>query len=385
MNRFMSFLMLVFALLASTAFAAEPAKTETQVKLELLKSLEKDGYLSNKLATEAKLKYIDASKVSAPVTTSSAKAEEEGVMTMLSRYLSIAVIVKVVGVGLLLLAFGGTIRNIIAGVWHLLVKVPVEVYQVPMLAGSVYATVMAASIWPSQAFYVALLASIANLILLGWVLATHVKLVHFLAKLFNLGIPVSSVISFWLMLYFGVLAIHYQSQLFGFFAAVALSGVFTFGLYYSWGTLYLHFQKSALPAVVFGHLLVLIGYAILHAMNQLPEQAQYFAGGIEYYCSVALGVGLLVGASPWNRDNAGLYVVIFLATIVAALVGYTMFDLTVIGSFIMCFALLFVLEWLMYLGYKSGVVVGSAIVGASLYGASLLMEQYSHLIVLTLA
>ena len=385
MNRFMSFLMLVFALLAPTAFAAEPTKTETQVKLELIKSLEKDGYLSSKLASEAKLKYIDASKVSAPVTTSSAKAEEEGTLTMLSRYLSLTNILSVGGVGFLLLAFGGAIRNIIAGVWHLLVKVPVEIYQIPLLTGSLYATIMAASISQSQAFYIALFASIANLILLGWILATHLKLVALLSKLFNLGIPVSSIISFWLMVYFGVLAIHYQSQLFGFFAAVALSGVFTFGLYYSWGTLFLHFEKSALPAVVFGHLLVLVGYAILHAMNQLPEQAQYFAGGVEYYCSVALGVGLLVGASPWNRDNSGLYVVTFLATIVAALVGYTMFDLTVIGSFIMCFALLFVLEWLMYLGYKSGVVIGSAIVGASLYGASMLMEQYSHLIVLTLA
>lgn len=383
MNRFMSFLMLVFALLAPTAFAAEPAKTETQVKLELLNTLEKDGYLSEKLASEAKLKYIDATKVSAPVTAANAtKVEEPG---FFERYLTLASVVKVIGVGLILLAFGGTIRNIIVGTWHLLVKVPVEVYQAPMLAVSVYATIMANQVWPSQGFYVALLASIANIILLGWILATHLKLAQALAKLFNLGIPVSSVVSFWAMLYFGLLAIHYQSQVFGFLAAVALSGVFTFGLYYTWGTLVLHFKENALAAVVFGHLLVLGGYAALHIMNLMPAEAAYFRGGVEYYCSVALGVGLLVGASPWNRENAGLYVVIFLATAGAALVGYTMFDLTVIGSFLLCFAALFVLEWVMYWGYKGGLIIGSLILGATLYGGSMLMENYGQYIVLSLS
>jgi len=384
MNRIIGFLMLMFALLAPQAFAAEPAKTESQVKLELLHMLEKDGYLSRKLAAEAKVKYVDPAQLASPVTAATAKATSGG-PTLWERYASWQNLLKVVAVGLILIAAGGTIKNIIKGVWHLLVKVPVEMYQVPMLAVSIFATVAPEAIWVAEAFYIALAASVINILLAVWFLATHEKLAKSLLKLFNLGIPVGSVVNLWGMLYFGALAVHYQSQVFGFFSTVCLSGVFTFGLYYTWGALYLHFKEKALPAVVFGHLVVLAAFAVLHSTNSLPAGSEYFAAGLQYYCAVALGVGLLVGASPWNRENPGLYVLLFVVVLVAASAGYTLFDLTGMGSVLFCFGILFVLEWVMYIGFKGGLIAGCAVGGITLYGVAMLMQQFGRYVVLSLA
>jgi hypothetical protein len=384
MNRFIGFLMLLLALVAPQAFAAEPAKTEAQVKLELLHTLEKDGYLSQKLATEAKMKYIDATQLAAPVKASSTKAtlSEPGLW---ERYGTWANFLKVVAIGFILIAAGGTIKNIIKGMWHLLVQVPVEVYQIPMLAASIYATIAPQAIWASEALYVALAASFINIMLAGWFFATHERLTLSLLKMFNLGIPVGSVLNFWGMLYFGALALHYQSQVFGFFSTVCLSGVLTFGLYYTWGTLFLHFKENALPAVVFGHLAVLVGYGILHATNHLPAGAEYFAGGQQYYCAVALGVGLLVGASPWNSKSRAMYVMLFAVVLLAASAGYTMYDLTGMGSVLFCFGILFVLEWVMYVGFQGGLIAGCAVGGATLYGVAMLMQHFGKYIVLSMA
>ncbi len=47
-------------------------------------------------------------------------------------------------------------------------------------------------------------------------------------------------------------------------------------------------------------------------------------------------------------------------------------------------ALLF-LEWVGYLSYKTGFLFGTFVMGLVLYGFSLVLENYSHLIILKLA
>ena len=59
------------------------------------------------------------------------------------------------------------------------------------------------------------------------------------------------------MIYFGVLAIVYQSSVFGFFSAVGLSGIFSFSLIYFPGLLVFYFKENKLASVVFGHIIVL--------------------------------------------------------------------------------------------------------------------------------
>lgn len=313
------------------------------------------------------------------------KAPDE---SLWDRYVSWTNFFKVLGVVLLLVAFSSLIGKIAKGLMFLIIQVPKEVYQVSFLSVSLLATIRPDLIWASQAFYLALFGAFANLVVLIWVIESHPRLKEVLAKLFNLGVPPASVASFWGMLYFAALALAYNSQIFGFFAVVCLSGIFTFTMYYRPGVLFLDFEEKAMPAVVFGHLAVLLGYVGLKLSGNLPAQTALFSVGLEYYATIAMGVGFLVAASPFygrNQGGAVGYLMLFLLVTFAAVAGYFLFDLKVIGSILCVFAVLLALEWIGYLSYKSGFIVGTFILGITLYGLSLLAEHYGHLVVLKLA
>lgn len=183
------------------------------------------------------------------------------------------------------------------------------------------------------------------------------------------------------MIYFGVLAVAYQSSLFGFFAAVCLSGVFSFGMSYLPGVLTLDFKESMLPAVVFGHLIVIAGY--IATFKNAPEYTMYFNIGIQYYCTIALGVALLVGASPfYKKEVAAGYALMFMVIAVMSSFGYFFYDLKVMSSIVMIFFVLFLLEWIGYFSYHSGAIIGSAMIGGTLFGLAMLFEKYGSMIIL---
>ena len=388
-NLFRIFSAVFFALFCTffhtSSIAGAPA-TEAQVKLEFIGQLEKDGYLSGKLADEARVKYVDPRQLTAPGASPAVSAQTPK-DSLWDRYFSLIGFAKVVAVVLFLVAFWGTVTNLIKGVWHLLVQIPAYAYQVPFLAASVYATLVPQAIWASQAIYVALLAAFVNLIIVGWVLAMYPKLAKALAQLFRLGIPVASVVSFWLMLYFGALALHYESAIFGFATAVCFSSMLSFGLYYSRGTLSLEFNEKALFAVVFGHLAVVIAYVLTKASGHYPASFEVFAGGVEYYSTIAMCVGLLCGSFPsYKKDNttASMSMLFILVLMMAAAAKFILGQ-DVIGNLVVCFFILFMLEWIAYVGYKTGVIVGSAVTGAALYGVAMFFERHSSFLVLTMS
>jgi hypothetical protein len=385
----LSLFALLCFLVCGSALASTPASglNAAQVRLDLIHRMQDDGFLSNKLASEAKLKYVDPKELTAPAGFKPAAASNPEEDSPWERYLSLASALKVGAVLFFLVAFWGVISNIIAGVWHLLVKVPVVVYQIPFLALSVAMTVFPALFWASQAFYIVLFGSVANLIVLGWIFVIYDKLALRLLRFMRLGMSVGTALAFWAMIYFGTLALLHQSQIFGFAAAVCLSGVLSFGMYYSSGTLWLRYEHKAEASVVFGHLLVLLAYVATRTLLPQMHAVSYFSTGLEYYCTVALCVGLLVSSSPMQPRGkpVGMYAVVFILVAIASLVGYYLLGQQVIGSMVACFFLLFCLEWLGYWGFKGGLIVGCAVLGTSIYGLSLLMEHYGQLIVLVAA
>lgn len=382
MNYLITLVLALLAAMAHPAFAAEP-QSAGQVKIDLLKQLERDGFLSNKLANEAKEKYVDPRELSVPLAVPGAAPAKE---SLWDRYVSWTNVLQVVGIAFLVVAFGGYIARVATWAMVLIIQVPKKLYQTVFLTATATATLRPDLIWASQAFYLALFGAFANIILLAWLIESHPKLQAALAKLFNLGLPPASVISFWGMLYFGALAVGYQSQIFGFFAAVCLSGVLTFAMVYRPGVLTLFFHQKGTPAVVLGHLAVLAVYAALKISGNLPEQVALFAVGLEYYCAIAMGVGFLVGASPFVREKGtGGYFSLFILVLFAAMAGYFFYDLKVIGSIVCTIGVLLALEWISYLSYKTGFLVGTTAVGASLYAGALLLERYAHFIVLRLA
>ena len=386
MKRFLSILVIWLGLFLPSAFAADsaPPATAGQVKLDLLKQLENDGYLSSKLALEAKERYVAPQDVAVPLSDKTAATKAE--LSFWERYVSWAMFFKVLAVICVLVAFSGFIFKIGAGLIVIIAMVPKEVYQATMLSATMLGTLRPDLLWQSQAFYIALFSAFANIMLLAWIVESHLRLQEFLKKFFNLGLPPASVVSFWGMLYFGALALAYQSQTFGFFAAVALSGILSFGLYYRPGVLTLHFNEKATNAVIFGHLLVLALYAGLTIGGALPQEVALFRVGLEYYCTIAMGVGFLVAASPFGGRRAALsYLLLFALVTVAAVTGYFFFDLKVIGSILSCIAVLLALEWVGYIGYQAGFLWGTFLTGISLYGGSLMLERFAHLVVLRLA
>lgn len=399
MNKLFVYLLLVMSFfVGSFAYANSevmPNQTVADVKIHLISQMKQDGYLSDKKASEVVNKYVlkedgltNIGSMSPTANNSVINKVSMNTHTNIawSDYFSWINFLKVGGVILFLIAFSGIIRNIIEGVWHLIIKVPTIIYQVVLLSMTVFGTIYPDKIWTSQAFYVALFCSFANIVLLGWIVATYKFIEQWFEKIFKLGIPVPSILSFWGMIYFGALALMYHSSVFGFFAAICLSGVFSFGLYYMPGVLTLYFKENMLSAVVFGHILVLSLYGFMHAHGMYVEQMQYFNAGIQYYCTVALAVALLCGSSPFVKDKAiGLYVLMFIGIFFLASAGYFFWDMKVAASIIFCFFALFVIEWVGYLGYQGGLIVGSGLLGAVLYGGSLLLEKYSSMIILSLS
>lgn len=149
------------------------------------------------------------------------------------------------------------------------------------------------------------------------------------------------------------------------------------------GVLFLSFKEEMLNAVIFGHLAVLMIYVYL--FRTIPDITRYYDIGIQYYCTIALCVGLLVGSSPfYDKGNKLGYASCLIILFFLENYGYFFLDLKVISSIVSCFFILFVLEWIGYIGFKGGLIIGCAILGTSLYGIALLLEKYGKIFIIYL-
>lgn len=367
-------------LFSQFAFAQEGGVlTAADIKLELISQMKENGYLSERMANEVAVKYI-TDKDKLPIVETVVK---QGKSITWEKWLSWTNFFKVLCIILLLIAFSGILKKIIKGMWKFIVAVPEIVYQSVFMVLFGLGIFRPELIWASQYFYIALFSSFALIMVLGWVAQSYPKVMESIAKMFSFGIPVESILSFWGMLYFGSLAWFYESSIFGFFAAVCVSGVFSFTMKYTPGILFLDFKEKMLNAVVFGHLAVLFIYVALFL--NMPHLTQYYDIGVQYYCTIALCVGLLVGGSPFYKmSQASGYVLLFIVLFFLSGYGYFFLDLKVIGSIVSCFFILLILEWLGYWSYKSGLIIGCILLGASLYALAMLLEKYGQFFILSL-
>lgn len=380
MNKFIWIFLVIF--LACPAIAEQ--QTLAEAKDQLLQQLQAEGSITEDAAKKARENYIleeDKARIIGDAKNNAiVDANQENSESSWTQYLSLINFIKVLAVILLLVAFSGIIKNLIHRFWELIAKVPVWVYQAGFLAATLYASFFPASISASQFFYIALFGIIGNLILLVWILNWWDKLRDKLIQLLDIGIPLMSIVSFLLTIYFGAFAIAYQSSLLGFFAAVTLSGVFTFSLFYMPGVLFLQFKENALSAMVFGHLIVLIIYVTLLLLGVAGEYLVYFNAGIQYYCTLAMGIGLLVGSSPFYKSASLFYFITFIAVCAAATLIYFFTKLTGMAIILYVLFVLVFLEWIAYLGFKTGVITGLILIGGLLFGLALLLEKYASVI-----
>ncbi len=222
-----------------------------------------------------------------------------------------------------------------------------------------------------------------NILIIGWIVVTYETIILKVIEFFTFfKLKPEIQISLLGMVYFGVLSVTYQSQVFGFFTAICFSGVLSFGMTYfpSYGMLSLHLDENYLPHAVLGHIVGLLAY--IYALQYNVPNIEYFKVGAQYYCAVALCVALLIGASPfYNRKHALVYAQIFTLVTIATVAGYYYLGIEGIGTILVCGYILLMLEWLAYIGYKAGLIVGCLGVGSALFGLGLAFERAGQLLV----
>ena len=380
------------------------ADTLADVKIKLISQIKEDGYLSERMANEVVQKFVTAEDGEKFIffqnSTEVIKNEAKPKGVLWQDYLSLINFIKLCSVILFLIAFSNVLHNISKGIWFILVKVPIIDYQIACLAFTCLGTVNPKMVTSSDHFYLAAFCSIANIIIIIWILKLYGETIkHFVRKnkiiadlvdfVLKLNVPPSCLISFLGMLYFGSLAVVYHSSAFGFLASVCLSGVFSFGMFYMPGCLILSVDESMLNAAIFGHLIVISMYTFVHYYGHYVETLQYFDAGIQYYCTIAMSTSLLIGSSPFQMSGRRnmwkfIYLAIFVIVFMASAIGYFFLNIKAVASIIFCFFVLISIEWIGYLGYQNGMLIGSCLLGTSLYVLSLFLEKYSSTIILSL-
>lgn len=371
MQRILAIIAFAMMMFFPVAHAGTAPQTANQVKQELVQKLVADGYMTAASAAEATTKYVKEDVAVA--------AEESW-----TRWLSWVNLLKVVAVILFLIAFSGVIVKIGKGLWGLITAIPTYVYQGVFLLATATATIQPALQPMAQGFYFALFGAFANLIIIGWIIQTYPQVQAFLKKLFSLGIPEYVIASAWATAYFGALALTYDSQVFGFFAVAAFSGMFGFGLYYMPGVLFLSTKEGAIQALVWSHTILLVAYGIALQTVTIPHLS-LFQGGIEYYCTIALGVAFLITTTPFGRgDTFAKAIIPLIICTVLANYGYAVYDMHAIGAVFDVFLVLIALEWIMYAAWSGGLIIGTFVSGILLFSASLFFERHGHAVMLAL-
>lgn len=365
--KFLLKLRLYFFVLLFLSFSVL-GQTVADIKNEVFVQLVEDGYLSSKMAQEAQSKYITVEDKAVVLGVTNDKS------ATWSEYLSWINFIKVVAIILLVVAFSGFIKAFIRGIWRVVSLVPLFVYQILFLSLSIFATFWPHLVWETQAFYVALFCSMINLVIVSSIVMTYKQVVHWFRNIFVLKLDEKVVISFCLMLYFLLLTFMYESSVFGFFSVIALSGVFSFSIIYVPGVVYLGFKESALNILIFSHIIVLAIYVLLSINNS--GYISLFSMGFEYYASIALGLALLVGASPFYKKHNVLYMLVFCVIVALAYVLYFFLSMTALATVLFIFFGLVFVEWIIYMGFKSNWIIGCTFVGMLLYSLALLMERY---------
>lgn len=354
------------------------ARHAADIQRALIDDLQRDGYLDAQAAAAARARYL-ASPGAEPAVGTGADAHSAPA-GLWERYFSWTGLLKLVGVAFLLVAFSGALRKLATWLRVWILRVPTAVYQSVLLVFTLLCAWRPALLWPAQAYYVAVFGVFATVLVSGWIYDSQSLWRRSIERVASwLRLPEASLLCVLGIGYFGALALGHQSALFGFAAVVCLSGVLSFGVYYRPGVLSLYFDENAIVAVVLGHLAVVLGYVGLKLGGALPAAAGLFAAGIEYYCTIAMGVGFLAGASPFwrRRRRVWAYAALFVPVVFAALAGYFLFDLKVIGSLVGGFAVLLALEWVGYYSYRVHYIVGTFVVGLALVGLALALERYA--------
>lgn len=365
-----------FSLAANEPLTNEKGQTLAGIKSELIHNLQTDGLITDDNAVIAIKKYVND-----PNESKNILVQED---TGWRSHVTIANAMKLVGVLLLVFAFSGMIGKIIRACWIVIAAIPIIAYQAVALAATVTATVAPSLIWESQSFFIVLFASMLNLVIIAWILDSYPKLLELVKNLFKLGIPVECVALFYLSVYLGALTVYQKSVIFATVTLFVLIGLVAMSLIEILKKNKVKTDDKTFSYVAFCSLAFWLAcYVALKMTNVAPEYVDLFNVGVQYF--VILGLAFICKAytTPFlgheKFDIAPIIGTVFLG--IFGIVAYTSLGMQVSGTLIFCSYVILLLEWVIYYAYKIGVLFGSAVIGALLYGGALLVEKFGSLLI----
>lgn len=392
----MTLMLMVFSslsLASETTTPVEKGQSLSEIKTELIENLKNDGLITGENATIALQKYGNIA------------TEHQKLMvqddTGWRSYLTLANAMKLVGVILIFIAFSGWISKLVRACWIVIAAIPIIAYQAVALGASLTATIAPALIWESQSFYVVLLASFLNLAIIGWILATYPRVVAFLEKIFKLDIPVDCVGLFYLSVYFAVLGFYHMSIVFATLTAFTVTALIATSIVH-----YMEKPKKGaekekslsqhvIHVVVGSTIAFMIGlYTVLKVTGIAPEIVGLFNVSVQYIMIAVLAFILQLYTSPFsgfdskhsifdfsNMKRMGIATIITGLFAIYAAFAYVIFDMKVAATLVLVSLVILAFQWVIHYGYKVGVLFGSALIGALLYGSALLVEKWGSLLV----
>lgn len=374
----MTILLLVFSSLslASETTTVEKGQTLAGIKTELIENLKTDGLITDDNAVIAMQKYVSDPNESKDILVKDDTGWRSNV--------TLSNAMKLLGVLLLVFAFSGMISKIIRACWIVIAAIPIIVYQAVALAFTVTATVSPALIWESQSFFVVLFGSILNVVIIAWILDSYPKLFEMVKNLFKLGIPVECVGLFYLSIYLGALMVYQMSVIFATATLFSLIGFVLAIVIRILEKKKIEANDKGLSYVAYGILSFWLAvYVALKMTNTLPAYVDLFNVGIQYIVIFAMAFICQAYTTPFTGYRK-LEVPAIVGTVllgVFGIIAYTTLGMQVAGTLIFCSYVILLLQWVVYYAYKVGVIFGSGVVGALLYGGALLVERYGSLLV----
>jgi hypothetical protein len=356
---------------------------EAKIILFTLDQLVKDDLITEKSASEAKKKYVfnnsdlqDRMKIYFENNKSSQDTE-----ISVDEFNYFTGALKFIGALFGLFLIRGILKNVAEHLLNIILFVPTSVYQLVAFSLSMVLTFFPELIWESEAFYLALVGSITNLLVIGWAGATNKDLVKKLSKLFSLGILPQTIGCIYLGLYFGGLTLMYESSVFGLLSVACFVSATGFVIYQFAGGIALGVdEEKALPIVIMSNGLAIGIYSFLSIGGYNIPGLEYFSIGIEYACSLALSICLLIGASPWfsKDDTFAQNVILMIVFTVLGFIGSSFYGLSVIGAFMNTVFVIWALEWIGFKSLKAGFLIFSAVACVACFALALLLESNSQ-------
>ena len=386
----MKYILFCFFILCSFTASAESTDNvlkEGQVILETIERLTKDGYLTEKNALDAKQEYVfDNPELLQKVINLKNESNESKVDSEVSftDYITWVNALFFVGVITLLIAFSDAVK----ACWHLVTAIPAILYQLLFLSISLSMSFKPELYSLSHSFYFVLFGSIANIIVIGWLIHSYQDFCIKIAKALSLGLSPETMASFWLAIYFGYFAIMQESSTFGLLSVLFLLSMLSFtiiklGLGIRVGSK----KEKPVEAIIICNMLILTLYSVVQITGFPTPYIEHFSIGIEYSCSFILGVALLITSSPFCKDD-NIFSFSLFSMLLVSVLGFSVgvfFNLAVIAAFTNTFFVLFACMWLLYTFKDTNRAIILTVFSIMLFGLGKVLIEFPEYFITTLA